>query len=279
MFWVMHENEVEGSLGLPLKWGCVVERINISRIQHFSVGDGAGIRTTVFCKGCNLRCPWCHNPETWLAAPQTLYYEQLGRQECCGVQMEIAEIVREILEDRDFYEESGGGVTISGGEALLQAKAVAALSKALKEERISVLVDTAGCVPYEAFESVLPYVDGVLYDYKSAREEDYRSVIKGEFALVRKNLERLLMDGAKVCVRIPLIPGFNTDEASVRMIGMDLRRLGIKEADLLPFHRMGSGKYKALGWEYPYRNTEPLTKKELEMIQNLLEEFVHTQIE
>lgn len=98
--------------------------LNVSHIQHFSVGDGAGLRTTVFLKGCNLRCPWCHNPETWSSETQILRYEQIGKEVISGKKLRIEEIVEDVLTDKDFYESSGGGVTISGGEAMLQAAGV-----------------------------------------------------------------------------------------------------------------------------------------------------------
>lgn len=256
-----------------------IMNLNISKIQHFSVGDGAGIRTTVFCKGCNLRCPWCHNPETWFFQPQTLHYESLGINECCGIEMNVEDIVKDVLEDRDFYEESGGGVTISGGEALLQADGVAALAGCLKEEGIHVLIDTAGNVPFEAFERVWPYVDGFLYDFKCASEVGYQNVIKGNYRLIVENLRRLLAEGANVRIRIPLIPGFNTDPDSVAVMGSALQELGATEADLLPFHRMGSGKYKALGWEYPYGQVEPMTKEELMQVRDQYERYIHTCLE
>ena len=117
-------------------------QLNISDIQHFSVGDGPGIRTTIFCKGCNLRCPWCHNPETISRDTVTLTYPKANKSVTYGRLMTEEEILREVMEDVDFYRESGGGVTVSGGEPLLQAEAVVELAKALQAIHYSLHLET-----------------------------------------------------------------------------------------------------------------------------------------
>lgn len=236
--------------------------LHIANIQHFSVGDGDGIRTTVFFKGCNLHCPWCHNPETVSPDETVLRYPGQTRTERCGRRMRAEEVLAELLEDRDYYEESGGGVTFSGGEVLLQADAAASLAAKLRAEGISLFVDTAGCVGYEAFERLNPYTDVYLYDFKTASEEDCARVVGGSLARIRDNLARLLADGKRVRVRIPLIPGFNTSDAASDAIIRELAALGVTAVELLPFHRMGSGKYEAMGLPYAYRDTEPLQKAE-----------------
>jgi len=150
---------------------------NISNIQHFSVGDGEGIRTTVFFKGCNLRCPWCHNPENLTAHPAVLQYRSTGRTETLGRLVSAEEILPELLEDQDFYNESNGGVTFSGGEAMLQASELVSLARILKENGISVLVDTAGCVNYSSFQKLNPFVAGYLFDFKTAEEDKYQEIL------------------------------------------------------------------------------------------------------
>ncbi|MBQ3095187.1 MAG: radical SAM protein [Clostridia bacterium] len=242
---------------------------NIANIQHFSVGDGDGIRTTLFFKGCNLRCPWCHNPETLSAAPVTLAYPH-GAQDC-GRRIPEAEILAELMEDADFYRESGGGVTFSGGEVLLQAQAAQSLAARLKAAGISLFVDTAGCAPFSAIEALLPYADTWLFDYKTASPQKFREVIGGDLALVEENLQRLLARGAKVRIRIPLIPGFNTHAEDVALICSRLKEFGITEVDLLPFHRLGSGKYEALGLVYAYRDTPPQMPEEKARLRALYE--------
>lgn len=252
--------------------------LNISNIQHFSVGDGKGIRTTVFFKGCNLHCPWCHNPENLSVSPSVLYYRSIDKTEVCGKMVTVEDILPEILEDKDFYIQSDGGVTLSGGEVMLQTDAAEALIRALNEYDIGVLIDTAGCVPYAAFEKLNPMVQGYLYDFKTGYEEKYKE-IGGDLGTVMQNLARLISDGAEVYIRIPLIPGFNIDSDSVSKICKVLTEIGIHEVELLPFHRLGSAKYEALGLDYSYKNHGPLSKETLERIKEQYQQYFKVIIE
>ena len=240
--------------------------LNVSDIQHFSVGDGPGIRTTVFLKGCNLRCPWCHNPETLSPAPVTLSYPQTGRSVSYGRLMTVDEVAADILEDLPFYRESGGGVTVSGGEPLLQSPGVATLAQALGQAGVSVIVDTAGCVPWNRFEAVLPFTDTVFFDWKTSDPTYMRERIGGDLSLIKENLTRLLRSGADVHIRIPLIPGINTGDEAVAAMAEDLAEVGAKTVALLPFHRLAAGKYEAMGLEYPFRGTPPLPPAEAHRI-------------
>ncbi len=236
--------------------------LNVSAIQHFSVGDGDGIRTTVFLKGCNLHCPWCHNPETISARPVTLHYAK--GDETNGRLMSVDAVVAEVLEDADFYG-SDGGVTVSGGEPMLQAEAVAVLLARLRERGISAVVDTAGCVPPDAFDTLGDLVQTYYFDLKAPDVDGYRTV-GGDFALVRSNLARLIAAGQHVRVRIPLIPGFNdASDTTDRMIDV-LRAVGAQEVDILPFHRLGSGKYDAMGMTYRYREEPSMSRTHAEAV-------------
>lgn len=252
--------------------------LNISNIQHFSVGDGEGIRTTVFFKGCNLRCPWCHNPENLRKEPATLYYKATGKTETLGRFVAAEEILAELLEDKNYYDESNGGVTFSGGEAMLQASELVSLARILKENGISVLVDTAGCVNYSSFQKLNPFVTGYLFDFKTAEEDKYQE-IGGNLELVVENIRRLRGDDMTVFIRIPLIPGFNTSPHSIRAICERLRDIGIRHVDLLPFHRLGSAKYEAMGLEYAYKMQQALTKEELSEIEAIYKTFFTVKIE
>ena len=252
--------------------------LNISNIQHFSVGDGEGIRTTVFLKGCNLRCPWCHNPENLGKEPVTLHYSSTGKSETLGRLVSADDVLPELLEDKDFYDESKGGVTFSGGEAMLQVSELASLARLLKENNVSVLVDTAGCVSYSAFEALDPFVDGYLFDFKTADAEKYRD-IGGDLTLVSENISSLIRDGKNIRIRIPLIPDFNTDRQSIEDICKHLCAIGIKEVDLLPFHRLGSAKYEAMGLKYAYKARSPLSKNELTEIENIFKKYFSVKTE
>ncbi len=236
--------------------------LQVSAIQHFSVGDGEGIRTTVFLKGCNLRCPWCHNPETISRDPVTLHYAH--GDEINGKAMTIEDVVAEVMEDADFYG-ADGGVTVSGGEPLLQVRALSELLRRLREQGVSAVVDTAGCVPYASFEALGDLVDTYYFDLKAPDSEGY-AVVGGDFARVRDNLARLLADGRRVRVRIPLIPRFNdTPVVTARLIEV-LQSVGAREVDILPFHRLGSGKYEAMGLPYAYREEPGMSRAHAEAV-------------
>lgn len=231
----------------------------ITNIQHFSVGDGDGIRTTVFFAGCSLRCPWCHNPET-------VY----GK----GEPADIDAIVDKCMQDYDFYRESGGGVTLSGGECLLQADAVAELSQKLKAHGVSVLIDTAGFVPFENIQRVDPFVDGYLFDFKTWSEDNFSSICGGKLETVLSNLKSVMH---KARIRIPLIPDFNADDSE--KMCKKLKELGITSVDLIPFHRLGSSKYTQFGIDYKYKDTPPITDSKLNDIKSIYSKYFKVTIE
>ncbi len=251
----------------------------IANVQHFSLGNGPGIRTTVFFKGCNLHCPWCHNPETVPFAPTVLTYEKTGVTEVCGKPISVDALLGEIMEDADYYAESGGGVTFSGGEVLLQADSVAPLARKIKENGLHLIVDTAGCVPYSAFRKLNPFVDEYYFDYKSANAERLKKAAGADATLITQNLTRLIAEGKKVRVRIPLIPGFNTQKGEITGIINALIALGIPHVDILPFHRLGKSKYTAMKKTYAYADTPLLTQKELQNIIQILEKHFTVKVE
>lgn len=251
--------------------------LHISNVQHFSTGDGEGIRTTVFFQGCNLHCPWCHNPENLHVGVVTLRYHSPDRVEQMGRSVTAEQLLPELLEDADFYKPDGG-VTFSGGEVLLQAAEAAELARLLHQNGISVLVDTAGCLRYDAFAALNPYVSGYLFDFKTADAARCRA-IGGDLSLIKQNLARLLREGIGVRIRIPLIPDFNVDAESVENICTALREIGVTQVDLLPFHRLASAKYQALDIPYPYRDTPPLSAQQLDAIQKQYARYFNTKIE
>ena len=230
-----------------------MKEVIITNIQHFSVGDGAGIRTTVFFKGCNLHCPWCHNPETISADIDEVY----------GRKCTIDDVMAEVMEDVEFYRESGGGVTLSGGESLLQAEACVEIARACREAGIPVLLVTAGNVDFRVFEKVIPYIDECYFDLKSGTEEGYR-VVGGTLKRTLDNMRAVVDSGVPTVARIPVIPGFNDSVSSAERMAEVLAGIAVKRVDLLPFHRLGSSKYTALGKTYAYRNTPTMSPEQLE---------------
>ena len=206
-------------------------KATIFEIKRFAVHDGPGIRTTVFFKGCPLKCLWCHNPEGISFQTQTAFYDQkcLGcgicrdpsfTEENCpsgakvryGREVTVAELLSELLQDRDFYETSGGGVTLSGGECLCQADFCAAILEALKKEGIHTAVDTCGFVAKAAIEKVLPYTDIFLYDIKAFDEDVHIRCTGKSNKQILENLAYLDSLGKAVEIRIPYVPGHNADQ-------------------------------------------------------------------
>ena len=244
---------------------------NIFDIQRNSFVDGPGIRTTVFFKGCNLKCAWCHNPEGQSTKKEWMFYPDkcVGCGRCVGIGLESAdficlhdakiicgkeytvdEVVREILKDKVFYENSGGGVTFSGGECMLQIDFLEEILKACKQNGIHTAVDTAGNVPFDYFERIIPYTDLFLYDVKCFDSDKHRQYTGVENQLILKNLKRLLATGTPVWVRIPIIPTFNDTVEEMQKIKAFLSSCGAPEkVELLPYHAMGEHKYAAIGKE------------------------------
>lgn len=212
-------------------------------IQRFCVNDGPGIRTSVFLKGCNLHCAWCHNPESVSPAVQSLNGHP------CGQEISAAEVLDEVFLDRDFYANSGGGVTITGGEPLLQPAFTQELLKGCKDAGIHTAVDTAGNVDFSVFEQISPYCDLFLFDVKAADCGLHRRGTGSGNTQILHNLQQL---DAKKWIRIPIIPGFNDSERELRSIAKLLRSVRtIERICLLPFHTLGFGKYRQLGLANP----------------------------
>lgn len=251
----------------------------ITDVQRFSTDDGPGIRTTVFFKGCNLRCAWCHNPETQLCYPQIMYYAnkcthcgackkvcQYALQNCeaCGACADVcpndarqlsgrvytvSDLLDELKKDKLFYQTSGGGVTFSGGECMLQIEFLEEVLRRCKLEGISTAVDTAGAVEFTRFERVLPYTDLFLYDIKAADKATHVQYVGADNKLIIRNLQALCERGARVWVRIPVIDGVNTSEQEMRAISALVNACNVEKVELLPYHAFGEHKYQALGMQ------------------------------
>lgn len=272
-------------------------------IQGFSVQDGPGIRTTVFLKGCPLRCPWCHSPESqefstqlnWMrvrclgldkcgkcldicpkgaisrgemtssAAGEPIAYPEVDKTKCddcgrcaevckanalylCGEDMTVEEVMHRLLRDQPFYEESGGGATISGGECLCQPEFTLELLKQCRAHGIHTAVDTTGFVKWEIIERVLPYTDLFLYDLKCMDSALHKQVIGVPNELILENAEKIAAHGGKMQIRIPTIPMFNDSEAHFAKYGEFLKKLGdaVDIVQLLPYHKLGISKHERL---------------------------------
>ena len=275
-----------------------METALIFDIQRFSLHDGPGIRTTVFFKGCNLRCLWCHNPESRRIVPELMFYASLcmgcgkcraacdkaftdacvrcgrcasvcpnGAREISGKTETAEEILRTCLRDRRFYETSGGGVTLSGGEPLLQWEAAAAILRGCREENVNTAVETAGNVPWDVVSAVLPFTDLFLFDIKGVSEALHVENTGVSNRTILDNARRLASSGAAVRFRMPYIPGFNASEAPA--VAAFAKSLGC-ELELMPYHTIGVGKYASLGRPYPAESAVPPTAEEMRRVADEL---------
>lgn len=271
-------------MGMPL----------VFNIQKYSVHDGAGIRTTVFFKGCPLSCKWCHNPESQRFEKELLFHSDrcrgcgacsaacerkaismepppgpvprldrslcdacgacalacpYGARETAGKEYPLSELIRLLEKDWMFYERSGGGITLSGGEPLAQdMDYIEELARRLHALGYSVDIDTCGCVPYEHIRRVLPYVDTFLYDIKLIDPQAHREYTGVDNRLILENLKSLSADGGKIQIRLPLIDGVNATEKHLTDIISFLQDNAINpyRINLLKYHSTGSGKYARL---------------------------------
>ena len=250
-------------------------------IQRNSFVDGPGIRTTVFFKGCNLKCKWCHNPESQNFEKQMMIYKNkcTGCGKCasvcphhlsscefcgkceilcpndarkvCGKEYTPEEVLKEVIKDKTFYETSNGGVTFSGGECMLQADFLCETLKLCKENGIHTAIDTAGCVSWEHFEKIMPYADMFLYDVKCFDEQKHKEYTGVSNKLILENLKKISDTTNKdIIIRIPVIHGVNDDEKEMGMIAEFLKGIRYTSVDLLPYHKMGEHKYDALDMAY-----------------------------
>lgn len=265
-------------------------KAKIFDIKRFAVHDGDGIRTTVFFKGCPLKCIWCHNPEGLSYEPQLAYYNNkcISCGECVNVcprkahvlkdglhvferanctlcgkcvvaclsealtiygkEITVDELMPLLLEDKDFYTISGGGVTLSGGECLMQSEFCAELLRRLKAEKIHTAVDTCGFVPKAALDRVMPYTDIFLYDVKAYDENVHIRCTGQSNRIILENLKYLDEKGAKTEIRIPYVPGYNSEE--IEKIANFLSQCrNVVKIRVLPYHNYARSKYGALNME------------------------------
>ncbi len=264
-------------------------KATIFEIKRFAVHDGDGIRTTVFFKGCPLRCVWCHNPEGLSAKVQPAFYEHkcircgecqkdgFHTEDCLGEarvtygkDVTVDELLPIMLEDKDFYENSGGGVTLSGGECLMQADFCAELLKQLKANGIHTAVDTCGFVLKEALDKVIPYTEVFLYDIKAYDEDVHIKCTGRSNKQILENLKYLDSIGKNIEIRIPYVPKYN--DSQMERIAHFLSGLKhITKIRVLPYHNYAGSKYMALNMASTLPCKLP-TDQEILAAQNLIKE-------
>ena len=267
----------------------------VFEIKRFAVHDGDGIRTTVFFKGGPLRGIWCHNPEGLIATPQIAFYKHkcIGCGECqraeftpadClgdarvlyGKEMTVDELLPILFEDKDFYEASGGGVTLSGGECLLYADFCAALLKRLQENGIHTAVDTCGFVSKEALDKVIPHTDVFLYDIKAYDEDTHVRCTGVSNKIILENLAYLDAIGKAIEIRIPYVPQYNDGE--MQKIADFLSTLRhIVKIRVLPYHNHAASKYDALHMSHALPDKLP-TNEEMQHAREIIHNITHINV-
>lgn len=300
-------------------------------IQGFSVHDGPGIRLTLFMKGCPLRCPWCHSPESqnfhtelnWMAikcvgiekcgrcldtcpngaisvgrkkksitGDEEITLVDIDRDKCdncgkcaeactaralymCGTDYTLDEIMKRVYRDKPFFDRSGGGVTVSGGECLYQPDFLEALLKRCKEEGIHTAVDTTGYADWSVLERILPYTDLFLYDLKHLDSEMHKKVIGVPNERILENVKKLAAAGAKIQIRIPVIPLFNDSVEMFDRYGAFIKELGdaVEVVQLLPYHTLGTVKWERLNHKGPIFEATAPSEAFMEKRKKQLEEY------
>jgi len=290
--------------------GCVFN------IERFAIRDGPGIRTTVFLKGCPLRCLWCANPESISPVPQLFYFENLctrcyrcveacpnkattktqdgaikidrslckacGKcvevcpnkaREISGKPMTVEQVLEEVKKDALFYQNSGGGVTVSGGEPTLQPDFLWHLLQRCQESGIHTTLDTSGFVKPEILRRVLEHTDLVLYDIKHMDPAKHKELTGVDNRLILENARMIAAMGKPMIIRVPLIPGHNDSKENLKALAEFMLSLGLKRVDLLPYHSLGKIKYYRLGMEYKLSDLKPYEGDEIAKIKADLESY------
>ena len=218
-------------------------------IEHSATKDGPGIRTVVFLKGCPLRCIWCHNPESWSFRVESVDDPVRGGKLIYGKELTVADVAEEMLRDKPFYDASGGGLTLSGGEPLAQAKFASALLRAAKDAGVHTAVETCGHLPRAVIEDVRPNVDLWLYDIKGMDGELHKKHTQVDNALILENLRWLDGQGEKIVLRCPMIPGLNDSVSNLEKLAALADSLkGVSQIDIEPYSPLGTDKGRQLGY-------------------------------
>lgn len=262
----------------------------VFNIQRFAVHDGPGIRTTVFLKGCPARCLWCHNPESQSPKPEILHFPErcvscdscksvcangtdparctvcgkcveacpADARQLAGRTMTVESVMQEVVRDRIFYEESGGGVTFSGGEPLSQPSFLRALLSAARDSSIPTAVDTCGFAPEDVLVGLAPLVDLFLFDVKLMDPDRHLALTGVPLPPILANLVALGAVHDNIWLRVPVVPGITDGESDIEQIAcLAASTPGIQRVHLLPYHRAGSSKFTRLGRTYELESVAP----------------------
>lgn len=285
----------------------------VSNIQRFSLNDGDGIRTTVFLKGCNMKCEWCHNPETLSKNTELMFYEAkcIGCGKCfeacpnkahkaengkhiidrtlctncgkcaeicyaqalvmCGKEMTVSDVMKEVRQDKEYYKNSGGGVTISGGEVLCQKDFAKEICIACHDEGIKVAVETNLSFPFDYAKELLLHTDLIMCDIKIFDDNSHTKHTGVSNKLLLENIKKLDSLNIPVIVRTPLIPGVTDSEENISAIAAYIKGMkNLRRYEILNFNPLGEGKYKSMGKENKFEKCRPFKADDLTYIEKIL---------
>lgn len=288
----------------------------VTNIQRFSLTDGQGIRTTVFFKGCNMNCSWCHNPETIKTSRELMFYKNkcihcgkcfaacptgaqsivngehvIDRKKCvncgkcaavcyaealvmCGTSMSVEDVMREVRQDKAYYDSSKGGVTLSGGEVLCQKNFAIALTEACHAENISVAVETNLNFAFDYAKELLEKVDLIMCDLKIFDDAEHKKYTGTSNAKILENIKKLDGLGIPVIVRTPLIPGATDSKENISAIANYIKDMkNLERYEVLNFNPLGEGKYKALDAENEFESARPFAEDKLSVIGKVLSDI------
>lgn len=242
----------------------------IFNIQRFSVHDGPGIRTIVFLKGCAFRCRWCCNPESQSFEIQTMNID--GKTKTEGQDISVREVMDTVLKDRPYYRRSGGGLTLSGGESLLQPEFAVALLRTAKNNGINTAIESTGFASFDVIERFLPYLDLFLMDIKHINSQKHKEFVGRPNELVLENAKKIAQKAKNLIIRVPVIPTFNDTKEEILDIAKFASSLeNVKNIHLLPYHRLGADKYKWLGREYYMGDILPPSDEKMNELKRVAE--------
>ena len=240
-------------------------------IQRFSTHDGPGVRTIVFLKGCPLRCRWCCNPESQSYEIQQM--KQKSSVKTVGKDVSVGEVLEEILRDRPYYRRSGGGLTLSGGESLLQPDFAVALLTACHENGINTAMETTGFADPAVIERFIPHLDLFLMDIKHTNSRKHEEFTTKPNEKILANAHLIAEKAKKLIIRVPVIPGFNDTEQEIGDIAAFAASLpNVKEIHLLPYHRMGKDKYDGLNRPYLMGDIPPPSAEHMQRLLQVCEQ-------
>lgn len=287
-----------------------MKRAAVINIQKYSIHDGPGIRTTVFFKGCPLKCWWCHNPESQNPDHEIMFFKERctncgvcikrcpqkaveaqekypktdeskctlcgkctdfcpnSAKEYVGKDMTVQELMQELIKDEVFYDESGGGVTFSGGEPLVHVEFLNEILEHCIKRGIHTALDTSGFAPWEKLEQIVDKIDLFLYDIKLINNEKHLKYTGVENVNILRNLRKLSDRGCNIYIRMPIIAGINDDDEHINEVIKFISSLNILQVNLLPYHKMGMDKYRRLKMQYNLTGMEQPSNESMEKIKD-----------